>query len=294
MLVKTITLTPARPEVTLSALLWEASPALQDASRPRPAFLILPGGGYESHAHREADPVAVRFSAMGYHTFVLRYSLSRKDGSCLYPQPVLDVAQAMAYIRAHADEWCLDGSRIGICGFSAGGHCALLYATCWQQPWVAQKSGTRTKFLRPALCIAGYPVVDYMRWPDEALPNAMVREVRQRCRVNLLGDRAHDSRLLAEIDPSLHVTSDTPPTFLWITSQDQKVAAANVLHMAEALMKAGTPVEVHLFEEGEHGLSLACPASAGIRRKVQPSVAPWIELCQTWVEKRFALELMDE
>lgn len=101
---QTIQLDPQREAVTLSALLWEPSPALQDASRPRPGLLILPGGGYQAHAHREADPIAVRFAAMGYHTFVLRYSLRPADGSCLYPQPLVDVARAMLYIRAHAEE----------------------------------------------------------------------------------------------------------------------------------------------------------------------------------------------
>ena len=80
MLTKTISLIPGREDVTLTALCWEPSPALQDASRPRPGLLILPGGGYQSHAHREMEPIAVRFAAMGYHTFILRYSLRRADG----------------------------------------------------------------------------------------------------------------------------------------------------------------------------------------------------------------------
>lgn len=203
---QTIQLDLQREAVTLSALLWEPSPALQDASRPRPGLLILPGGGYQSHAHREADPIAVRFAAMGYHTFVLRYSLRPADGSCLYPQPLVDVARAMLYIRAHAEEWCLDASRVGICGFSAGGHAALLYAASWQRAWLQE-----------------------------------------------------------------HL--DNP---------------------GEALLQAGVPVETHIFEAGEHGLALACPASAGIRRKVEPEAARWVDLCEAWLSKRFALTLMDE
>ena len=77
-------------------------------------------------------------------------------------------------------------------------------------------------------------------------------------------------------------------------SADVKVPAANTLHMAEALLQAGVPVETHIFEAGEHGLALACPASAGIRRKVEPQAARWVDLCEAWLSKRFALTLMDE
>ena len=143
---QTIQLDPQREAVTLSALLWEPSPALQDASRPRPGLLIFPGGGYQSHAHREADPIAVRFAAMGYHTFVLRYSLRPADGSCLYPQPLVDVAQAMLYIRAHAEEWCLDASRVGICGFSAGGHAALLGSGRGTPDWLSELKKVKAPF----------------------------------------------------------------------------------------------------------------------------------------------------
>lgn len=251
---QTIQLDPQREAVTLSALLWEPSPALQDASRPRPGLLILPGGEYQSHAHREADPIAVRFAAMGYHTFVLRYSLRPADGSCLYPQPLVDVARAMLYIRAHAEEWCLDASRVGICGFSAGGHAALLYAASWQRAWLQERLDNPGEALRPAVCVAGYPVVDYMAWPDERCADPTTRMVRDECRKGLFG-------------------TDQPD---------------------QALLQAGVPVETHIFEAGEHGLALACPASAGIRRKVEPQAARWVDLCEAWLSKRFVLTLMDE
>lgn len=291
---QTIQLDLQREAVTLSALLWEPSPALQDASRPRPGLLILPGGGYQAHAHREADPIAVRFAAMGYHTFVLRYSLRPADGSCLYPQPLVDVAQAMLYIRAHAEEWCLDASRVGICGFSAGGHAALLYAASWQRVWLQERLDNPGEALRPAVCVAGYPVVDYMAWPDERCADPTTRMVRDECRKGLFGTDHPKQALLEATDPSRLVTGDMPPTFLWATAADVKVPAANTLHMAEALLQAGVPVETHIFEAGEHGLALACPASAGIRRKVEPEAARWVDLCEAWLSKRFALTLMDE
>lgn len=289
----TVRLDPERPDVTLSALLWEESPALQDASRPRPAILICPGGGYHTIATREADPIAFRFAGMGYHTFVLRYGL-HQEGQCLYPRPMLDIARAMLYIRDHAASWRLDAERIGLCGFSAGGHNALLYAVRWDQPFITHHFSRPAADFRPALCIAGYAVVDYMGWPDEACQNEITRAVRDECRRGLFGTAIPDPEKLLEADPTRYVSASTPPMFLWATAEDVKVPAANTLHMALALMRAGIPVETHIFESGEHGLALADPASAGIRRKVEPAAARWSQLCDTWLKKRFALQLMDE
>ena len=309
---ETLFLYPDRKDVTLTALLWESSPALQDERRPRPALLIFPGGGYHSHAHREADPIAFRFAAMGYQAFILRYSLCTALTSCLYPQPLIDAARAMLCIHEHAANWCVDEKKIGVCGFSAGGHLALLYATRWHTsvPEQCQKttqergagssgialnsvSQKSMELLRPALCIAGYPVVDFMGWPDDACPDETARMVRDECKLGLLGTIHPSKTLLDEINPCLHVTALTPPTFLWATAEDIKVPALNTLHMAQALCAARVPVESHIFESGEHGLALACPASAGIRRKVEKSAAQWVNLCEEWLQKRFALPLGD-
>lgn len=290
---ETIVLYPDREDVTLTALLWDASPALQDASRPRPGLLILPGGGYQSHAHREMDPIALRFAAMGYHTFILRYSLMRPDGGCLYPQPLIDVARAMRILQARAADWCMDAARVGVCGFSAGGHLALMYAVSWARPWLREAAGLEDAPPRPAVCVAGYPVTDGMAWPDEACRRPMTRAVRDECRRGLFGTERPSSALLDAANPVLQVSSDAPPTFLWATAEDEKAPAANVLHMAEALLTAGVPVETHIFESGEHGLALACPASAGIRRKVEPDAARWVPLCEAWLGKRLALTLAD-
>lgn len=290
---ETIVLDPDRKDVTLTALCWDPSPALQDASRPRPGLLILPGGGYQSHAHREMDPIALRFAAMGYHTFILRYSLMRPDGACLHPQPLIDVARAMCLLRERAQAWCMDPERIGVCGFSAGGHLALMYAVSHAQPWLQEAAGLHCPPPRPAVCIAGYPVVDGMGWTDDQCPHPMTRAVRDECRLGLFGRSQPSPALLAAANPAAHVTPDAPPAFLWATAEDVKAPAANVLHMAEALLAAGVPVETHIFEGGEHGLALACPASAGVHRKVEPDAARWVSLCEAWLNRRFALTLTD-
>ena len=270
---------------TLSALLWEPSPALQDESRPRPGILICPGGGYNSHAHREADPIAVRFAAMGYHAFVLRYTLPQEAGECLYPKPLIDIGTAIQCIRDHAKAWCLDENRIALCGFSAGGQLALLYS-------VQCGRGMLAGYPKPALCIAGYPVVDMLGWRNDQCRDPETLAVRDECRRGLFGTIHPDESLLLKADPTNDVPNDAPPMFLWATCEDKKVPPCNTLKMAQALTQAGVPMECHLFESGPHGLALADQASAGTWQKMNREASRWSELCFAWLQKRFALTLM--
>ena len=131
-----------RTDVSLTAYLWEDSPDLGAGMR-RPAVLVCPGGGYINCSDREGEPVALRFAAMGYHAFVLRYSTSMNGEGGFpdlrqpvtpkpetqHPAPVREIGMAMLAIRSRAAEWNVDADRIALCGFSAGGHNAAMYAT---------------------------------------------------------------------------------------------------------------------------------------------------------------------
>ncbi|MFN8531098.1 MAG: alpha/beta hydrolase [Anaerolineae bacterium] len=149
MINQTITLYEHRQDVTLTTYVLADSPEMQNG-RKRPAVLVCPGGAYLGCSDREAEPVALRFAAMGYHAFVLRYS-TYYEGSfgappfggdmpvnpnSVHPAPMRDIGKAFLTIRAHADEWLVDVDKITICGFSAGGHNCAMYSVYWNDPLI--------------------------------------------------------------------------------------------------------------------------------------------------------------
>lgn len=286
----TLPLREDNPDITLTTYLWDMSPVL--TQQPRPAVLICPGGGYNHLSDREAEPIALRFMAMGYQAFVVRYRIHRgEDSDCLYPEAIIDVGRAMLAIRAHAEEWRVDMSRVALCGFSAGGHNALMYATLWNKPVITDALGCQPDDLRPAACIAGYPVTDgSLVWgavPDDD----PIMGTFRRYGVAVTGTEHPTREQIAKASPAMGDASVAPPTFLWATCEDGLVNVRHTLHMAEALSKAGVPFEVHVFEEGGHGLALADQTSSTVQGQMNSDAAKWIDLCGAWLLKRFALEI---
>ena len=277
-------------DITLTAYLWEPSTDLN--RQPRPAVLICPGGGYRFLSDREAEPIALRFMAMGYQAFVVRYRIHREgDSDCLYPESIIDVGRAMLSIRAHAEEWRVDMSRIALCGFSAGGHNVLMYAELWDKPVITDALGCQPDDIRPAACIAGYPVTDgSLVWG--AVPDGdPIMGTFQPYAVATMGTDHPTAEQIALASPALGDASAMPPTFLWATSEDGLVNVRHTLHMAEALSKAGVPFEAHIFEKGGHGLALADQTTSNAPHEMNPDAAKWIDLCDAWLLKRFALEI---
>ena len=292
----TIPLREDKPEITLTAYLWDASPELP--SQPRPAVLICPGGGYLYLSDREAEPIALRFMAMGYQAFVLRYSIFRGEGSepqdCVYPEPILDVGRAMLAIRAHAEDWRVDAARVAVCGFSAGGHNVLMYARLWNAPALTEPLACAPEDIRPAACIAGYPVTDgSIIW--NALPeDDPIMGLFRRYALAIMGTEYPSEAQVRDASPALGDASAMPPTFLWATSEDGLVNVRHTLHMAEALSLAGVPFEVHIFEKGGHGLALADQTTTNHPWEWNEDAAGWINLCGAWLRKRFALAMPED
>ena len=288
----TIPLREDKPEITLTAYLWDDSPELP--GQPRPAVLVCPGGGYLYLSHREAEPIALRFMTMGYQAFVLRYSVFHDDGGnkpqdCVYPEPVIDVGRAMLAIRAHAADWQVDPSRIGLCGFSAGGHNVLMYAQLWDKPVMTGALSCAAGDIRPAACIAGYPVTDgsiiWNALPDDDPTMGLFR----RYALAIMGTEHPSEAQARAASPALGDASAMPPTFLWATSEDGLVSVRHTLHMADALARAGVPFEVHIFEQGGHGLALADQTTSNEPGQRNADAAKWIDLCGAWLQKRFGL-----
>lgn len=305
MKVETLKIYPDREDVTLTGYIIDDSPELLDG-KARPAILICPGGGYFICSDREAEPIALRFAGMGYHAFVLRYSvyMEGKRGfpdlgrpldpkpAVQYPAPVLEIGRAMRLIRERAGEWLVDTDRIALCGFSAGGHNAALFAAKWHTPMVTDALGGPSEKYRPAALILGYPLTDYV-YMDETvdLRGEMDAAFFGGSNTAYAGVARPGRALLEELSPARNVTEHMPPTYLWATAADSLVPVQHALRLAHALADRKIPFEMHIFEDGPHGLSLADQASAGARSQLNPDASKWAPLAAAWLEKRFALAL---
>lgn len=303
MITKTIPLYEDRPDVTLTTYVLADSAEMLNGQR-RPAVLVCPGGAYLGCSDREAEPVALRFAAMGYHAFVLRYSTYGGGGldffpgggdlpvnpNSVHPAPMRDIGRAFLAIRARADEWLVDTDRIALCGFSAGAHNCAMYAVYWQDPVIHGHFGADPALFRPAAAILGYGISDY-HLMFGAILDPMTQDLSDAASIAFLGTKTPTNDLLDAVSPALHVSRNTPPTFLWATAADELVPVENTTRMATALAHAGVPFEIHVFEGGPHGLSLADQSTADALMHVDADASQWIGLAEAWLKKRFALPL---
>jgi len=195
------------------------------------AVLICPGGGYVNLAmDHEGRQVAEWFNALGVTAFVLKYRLAPRYR---HPAMLEDARRAMRVIRQRAKEFGIDASRVGVMGFSAGGHLASTLSTHFQEGE------------RPDFAILCYPVISFTtRYTHSGSMRA------------LLGDPP-DPELVWDLSNELRVTSQTPPTFLFHTNADTGVPPENSVLYYLALRRAGVPAEMHIYQEGRHGVGLA-------------------------------------
>lgn len=235
-------------------------PAIKTGSVP--ALLICPGGGYEHLAPHEGGPVAQWFSSLGGTGIVLTYRLGPR-----YHHPVMleDASRAMRLVRAHASEWGIDSTRIGVCGFSAGGHLASTLATHFDAGDPRAIDPTDRFSSRPDFAILVYPVIT-MKSPN----------THGGSRKNLLGERPSDE-LIDLLSNDEQVTEQTPPTYLVHASDDRVVPIANSLMFAEALARHHVPFAARFFDHGGHGFGLGTN---------DPELRTWPASCAQWLAHR--------
>lgn len=223
------------------------------------AIVVLPGGGYSHLSEtKEGSDVAKWLNSLGVSAFVLKYRLGIK-----YQQPnqLLDAARAMRTVRSRAKEWNLDANKVGILGFSAGGHLASTLSTHFDSGKPDAKDEIEKMSSRPALQILIYPVI------------SMGEFTHGGSKKNLLGENPTDE-LIKLYSNELQVTKDTPPAFLVHAVTDTAVPVENSLMYSEALRKAKIPFELHLYEQGPHGFGLA---------PTNPILASWTDRCADWL-----------
>ncbi|ABW02043.1 alpha/beta hydrolase [Caldivirga maquilingensis] len=284
MRIEVIRLRDDRP-VTLTSYILDTSPEISWGRRP--AIIICPGGGFVRTSDREAEPVASIFLSRGYHAFVLRYSTESMGVSKVYPDVVIELANAVVSIRRNADKWNIDPGRIAIIGFSAGGTVAALYSVNWHRDWLSKLVNAPKDTLKPSAVILAYPVVDFavMNEVTKNNRNTPAAGVLFKMMSLALGSGKFTEDDLRELSATYHVDENTPPTFIWTTADDDVVPVESIISYVNALARNKVPFEFHVFEKGVHGLSLADKTTASNPQHVNPPVAKWIELALSWLER---------
>ena len=234
-------------------------------SAPRPALLILPGGGYCHCSPREGEPIAMSFGDLGIQCFVLDYSVAPEHR---WPQALLEVSAALTLIRENAKSWHIDPEKILISGFSAGGHLAASYCTLRHDPEVSRHIAA-PDIAGALLC---YPVIT-------AQP-----ELRHTGSFQCLtGEEELSAEIMERFSLERHVKKGvTPPTFLWHTAADGAVPVENSLLYAAALSKEKIPFALHIFPEGGHGMATGDKRTMA-PKSIDPQVAQWIGLAKLWI-----------
>ena len=236
------------------------TPYLPAGHEPTAVIVVCPGGGYQMRAPHEAEPVARWLTTLGVAACVLDYRVAPHR----HPIPLGDAQRAVRLVRRHAEEWRIDPQRVGILGFSAGGHLASTAGTLFDDGDPTSPDPVERLGCRPDLMVLCYPVITF--GPD----------AHQGSWINLLGTDAPQT-LRNMLSTETQVGPRTPPAFLWHTADDEAVPVANSLLFAAALARHGVPFEAHIFESGVHGLGLATG---------DPHVGAWTGLCARWLMRQ--------
>jgi acetyl esterase/lipase len=223
------------------------------------AVIVCPGGGYGMRASHEGEPIALWLNTLGISAFVLRYRVAPYS----YPCALLDAQRAVRYVRFHAQSMGINAEKIGILGFSAGGHLAASASTHYDRGNPNAFDLIEQESCRPDLLVLCYPVI-----------TMIAPYTHEGSRLNLLGPEP-SPELIESMSNELQVTADSPPTFLWHTSDDP-VFVENSLLYASALSRHKVPFDLHVYEKGTHGLGLA---------EEDEHVGTWTDLCSIWLKR---------
>jgi acetyl esterase/lipase len=229
------------------------------------AVVICPGGGYRILAYdKEGTDIAKWLNSKGITAIVLKYRLPLSKSNIVnHKSPLLDAQRAIRLTRYHANEWNIKQDKIGIIGFSAGGHLAATAGTHFDTGDTNATDPVKSMSSRPDFMILVYPVITF----DEAFTHKGSRSA-------LLGENP-DSTLMKYYSNELQVKDNTPPTFIIHAGDDKSVPVENSLLFYHALKDKGIPAEFHIYPEGGHGFSLAIGKGY---------LETWTDRCIDWLK----------
>jgi acetyl esterase/lipase len=230
-------------------------------------IVVCPGGGYQHLAmDHEGHQVARWLTSRGIAAFIVKYRLGP---TYHHPAMLQDVLRAIRVVRSRATEFRVRRDRIGVMGFSAGGHLASSAATLFDRPEGHPADGLESVSSRPDFAVLAYPVI--------TMGQAVTHRASQK---NLLGENP-SQEMLDALSTDRHVTAKTPPTFLFHTDSDAGVLPENSVLFYVALRKAGVPAELHIYQQGDHGVGLA-PGD--------PVLSTWTDRMLAWLHASGLLE----
>ena len=258
---------PSPRQTTLTTYILDDRNINLSLCKTRPAVIVCPGGGYTGTSPREAEPIAMKYCAAGFHAFVLDYSVVPSS----WPAAICELSKAVAYVRKISGEHNIDPNKIFVCGFSAGGHLAASLGVHWNHPDVIKHSGVEEGENRPAGIILGYPVITGN--PDYCHKGS----------IDAIVGGKEDVRTLSSLEN--YVSENTPQTFIWHTFTDNAVPVANSLLFANALEKNNVKFEMHIYPNGPHGLSLSDCTVATSPNSIVDAPQNWIDMSIRWINE---------
>lgn len=231
---------------------------LENGAKDNACVIVCPGGAYSGRAYHEGEPIARMLNEKGVSAVVLNYRVFPYK----YPFITEDLLRTIRFLRHHAADYGLDPKKIGVLGFSSGGHLAASSLCCFDYGKQDDADPIEKESSRPDFAVLCYAVISFDKY------------MHANSRIRLIGGLPDEAQLAVRLSPKLSVREDTPPVFLWHTMDDEGVDARNSLNYALALRSHNIPCELHIFQHGHHGVGLAADYH---------NVWQWPELLSNWM-----------
>ena len=257
--------------IYVDCLLQEEHAGTLSTPSKRPAVIICPGGGYRFWFEHEGKPVALKYAAAGFHTFVLHYHIGTHVP---FPTSLIDLGKTIKALREHAEEWGILPDKIAVCGFSAGGHLAASLGVYWNDPDILAACQATQQDLRPNLLILAYPLISTSWLENNGIYGRIAGDTK-------------DPALYKKINVHTAVSADTPPTFLTHGAVDIGVPVRDPMNFAMALDAHGVPFEMHIYSHASHSYSTADTTSVP-DDQADETIATWVPLSIAWLNRNFS------